>query len=294
MNSPQTPPLRLLVLGAGGMLGHIAFRWFAGLRGYHTLGTVRRQAIPAPIQRLQTATARLQPGFDALEATQLEQLVQDFRPDAVINCVGLVKQLEASRDPLQAIPVNALLPHRLAELCGRTGSRLVHLSTDCVFSGRRGLYREDDPPDPIDLYDCTKLIGEPVGPHVVTLRTSMIGPELISRHGLLSWFLSEPGPVRGYARAVFSGLPTVEVARVLAEHVLPNRELSGTYHLASDPIDKYALLKLVADEYSLPTPIERDENLVIDRSLDGSRFKAATGFAPAPWPELVRRMREFG
>ena len=290
----MTAPLRVLVLGAGGMLGHVVFRWFAQLPGLHTTGTLRSSAAPQALQAAQSPTAQLLTGIDALAPAHLEALLQATRPDVVLNCIGLVKQLQAANDPLQVIPVNALLPHQLARLCRRSGARLVHISTDCVFSGRRGPYSEDDSADATDLYGRSKLLGEVVDDGALTLRTSMIGPQLQGRHGLLAWFLGEPGPVKGYARAVFSGLPTVEVARVLAEHVLPDRTLSGLYHLGSRAIDKHALLGLVAAEYGVHTPIAKDENVVIDRSLDTSRFQAATGYTAPGWPELVRRMRAFG
>jgi dTDP-4-dehydrorhamnose reductase len=286
--------MRVLVLGAAGMLGHVVFRWFAGLPGLHTTGSLRSTSAPQTLLGAQTPMARLVTGVDALAPGSLEPLIEACRPDVVLNCIGLVKQLQAANDPLQAIPVNALLPHQLARMCRRRGARLVHISTDCVFSGHRGPYREDDPADATDLYGRSKLLGEVVEEGVLTLRTSIIGPQLQGHHGLLAWFLQQSGPVKGYARAVFSGLPSVEVARVLAEHVLPHPTLSGIYHLGSEAIDKHSLLRLIAAEYGLPTSIERDENVVIDRSLDASRLRAATGYAAPPWPELVRRMRAFG
>jgi dTDP-4-dehydrorhamnose reductase len=276
------------------MLGHVVFRWFARSAAFRTLGTLRSDATPTALQGCLGASATLVRGIDVLDIPRLELLIRDFKPLAVINCIGLVKQLGAAQDPLQAVPINALLPHQLARICAITGSRLVHIGTDCVFSGLAGSYREGDLPDPVDLYGRTKLVGEPDASHVVTLRSSLVGPELGTRHGLLSWFLNAPGPVKGYARAVFSGLPTVEVAQVIEQHILPNPSLSGIYHLASEPIDKHAFLGLVAREYGIPTRIESDETVVIDRSLDASRFRAATGYTPPAWPELVRRMRAFG
>lgn len=283
----------VLVLGATGMLGHATLRLLAGSPGVRAWGTVRsersRDLLPAALR------AQALPGVDVLRDDDLARAFDAARPDVVINAVGLVKQLAEADDPLQAIPVNALLPHRLAALCAARGARLVHISTDCVFTGSRGLYREDEPADAQDLYGRSKHLGEVTGrPHAITLRTSIIGHELAGKHGLVEWFLAQPGPVRGFTRAVFSGVPTVELARIIRDHVLPNPALHGLYHVSAAPIDKHALLGLVCEAYGRSTVIEPDDRLVIDRSLDSSRFRAATGWVPAPWPELVRAMREFG
>jgi dTDP-4-dehydrorhamnose reductase len=195
---------------------------------------------------------------------------------------------------LQAIPINSLLPHRLAQLCAIAGSRLLHVSTDCVFSGSKGMYKESEASDAHDLYGQSKYLGEVDYSHAVTLRTSIIGREFTSAHGLIDWFLSQQGSVRGYTKAIFSGLPTVELARVMHDFVLPNPGLRGLYHVSAEPIDKYTLLQQVAQAYGKAIQIQPDERVAIDRSLDSTRFRAATGYAPPPWPELIVRMRDFG
>jgi dTDP-4-dehydrorhamnose reductase len=211
----------------------------------------------------------------------------------VINCIGLVKQLAEADDPLLALPINAMLPHRLARLCDVASARLVHVSTDCVFSGARGNYIEGDSPDAQDLYGRSKLLGEVDYPHAVTLRTSIIGHELSSANGLVGWFLAQQGRVSGYRRAVFSGLPTIELARVIRDHVLPRPALRGTYHVSASPINKFDLLKLVARTYGKEIEIVEDDAVLIDRSLDSTRFRTETGYAPDDWPALVARMHAF-
>lgn len=285
--------MNVLVLGATGMLGNAVFRVLRAAPGLDVTGTTRgglRADLCAGHFGEPGALLRVDvEGFDALT-----RLFEQVRPDVVINCVGLVKQLDASRDPLVALPLNAMLPHRLASLCGLCGARLIHFSTDCVFSGSKGHYVESDQPDCTDLYGMSKLIGEVDAPHVLTLRTSIIGHELGSAHGLLEWFLAAKGPVRGFARAIFSGLPTVEVARVLRDFVLPRSDIHGLRHLSAAPISKYELLRLVATEYRRDTPIERDDDFAIDRSLDSSRFRAETGYTPPQWPDLIHAMHQFG
>jgi len=281
----------ILVLGASGMLGNAVFRLFSQAPDLQVWGSLRsggalRHFSPASVDRLVT-------GVDVENPDQLVRLLSGTTPDVIVNCIGLVKQLADANDPLAALPINSLLPHRLARLASLTGARLVHVSTDCVFSGRKGTYTEEDAPDAVDLYGRSKLLGEVDYPNAITLRTSIVGHELASNHGLVDWFLAQGGTVRGFTRAVFSGLPTVELARVIRDYVLPHPELRGLLHVSSAPIAKYDLLKLVAHEYGKNVEIEPDPRLVIDRSLDSTRFRAATGYVPPPWPELVRRMHSF-
>ena len=282
---------RVLVLGVSGMMGNAVFRVFAQSDEYSVMGSARS----AGVLRLLPSELREQVvcGVDVENTDSLMRLFALARPNVVINCIGLVKQLAEADDPLAAIPINALLPHRVARLCDVAGARLIHMSTDCVFAGTRGMYSEQDVSDANDLYGRSKYLGEVDYPHAVTLRTSIIGHELNSAHGLVGWFLAQQGAVKGYVRAIFSGLPTVELARVIRDFVVPNPELRGLYHVSADPINKYELLKLVAQVYGKAIDITPDDKLEIDRSLDSSRFREITGYQPAAWPELVRRMHEF-
>jgi dTDP-4-dehydrorhamnose reductase len=232
-------------------------------------------------------------GVDAGDFDSIVGAFAKARPSLVVNCIGLVKQLATSKDPLAVLPINSLLPHRLARLCDVSGARLIHVSTDCVFSGRTGNYRESDFADADDLYGRSKYLGEVAQSHALTIRTSIIGHEHQTSHGLVEWFLSQPGPVRGFTRAVFSGLPTVTLAEVIRDRILPDAGLNGVYHVSSEPISKYDLLKIVAEIYERSTVIVPDEDLVIDRSLDSSRFRERTGYRAPAWSDLVRRMRAF-
>ena len=283
--------MKILVLGVSGMLGNAMLRTLAETDGLEVFGTARSAGVLRQLDA--SLTPRIVTGVDVENWDALTTLFADVRPDVAINCIGLVKQLAQADDPLQALPINSLLPHRLARLCGLIGARLVHISTDCVFNGRKGNYRESDPSDAEDLYGRSKLLGEVAYPHTITLRTSIIGHELASAHGLVGWFLSQQGKVRGYRKAIFSGLPTVELARVVRDFVLPDIGLTGLYHVAAEPITKYDLLRLVGTAYGKDTEIEADDGVVIDRSLNAARFHEATGYIAPPWPALVARMREF-
>lgn len=281
--------MKILVLGVTGMLGNAVFRVFGADAEHEVWGTVRSSAALKYFP--QQCHASLVTGLDVLDQDALISVMAKVRPDAVINCVGLIKQLADAKDPLTALPINAMLPHRLARLCALSGARLIHVSTDCVFSGHKGNYLESDLSDAEDLYGKSKYIGELHDqPHAITLRTSIIGHELNSSYALVDWFLDQQGSVKGFSRAIFSGVPTVELARVMKDFVLPRPELNGLYHVAAEPIAKFDLLSLVAKQYGKSIEIRPDSTLVIDRSLNGERFRQATGYQSPSWPKLIELM----
>lgn len=281
---------RVLILGASGMLGSTLFRAFGKTSQFDTFGSIREASAKryfAP--ELHDA---LIPNIHLDGESGLLTAFAVAKPDVVINCIGIIKQLPSATDHLESLAINSTLPHRLAKYCDVTGARLVHFSTDCVFSGKQGLYKEEDFPDAYDLYGRTKFLGEVGYENSITLRTSIIGHELNRSKSLVDWFLSQSDEVKGFTNAVFSGLPTVEVARVMKEYVIPNQNLHGLYHLSVDPINKYDLLNLVASTYGKTIKITADDRLVIDRSLNSDRFRSATGFKPRPWRDLIKDMHE--
>ena len=283
--------MRVMVLGITGMLGNAMFRVLSEKSTLAVYGTARKES--SKCYFTDNLHNQIVVGVDVENNDSLVKAFAAIRPDVVVNCVGLVKQLADANDPLQAVPINTLLPHRLAALCQATSARLVHISTDCVFSGSKGNYLETDFPDAYDLYGRSKLLGEVDYPHAITLRTSIIGHELSGHRSLVNWFLAQQSSVKGFTRAIFSGLPTVELATIVRDVVLPRPELHGLYHLASKPINKFDLLKLVAKAYGKSIEIKPAEDLVIDRSLNASRFEQATGYASPEWPAMIQRMYEF-
>lgn len=291
MNASSSLPT-VLVLGATGTFGHVAFRLLAESPGYRVVGTIRAavSASGLPVH----LHDRLITGIDAENPDRLAEVISSVRPAVVINAIGIVKQAAQAADPLRTLPLNSMLPHRLVRLCELAGARLIHISTDCVFAGTKGRYLESDPVDAQDLYGRSKSLGEVDAPHAITLRTSYIGHELRTHHGLIEWFLAQTGPVRGFRHAVFSGVPTIELARIIRDIVLPRPQLHGLYHVAAAPIAKYDLLQLVAAAYGRSTVINPDDSFAIDRSLDAGRFRDATGYEAAPWPDLIAAMKRFG
>lgn len=279
--------MKILILGADGMLGH---QLVESLGPRHdVVGTLRGAADDYSALR-PFLPRRSHYGVDARDSARLAALVAEERPDAVVNAVGIVKQRNEAKDAILSLEVNALLPHRLALACNEVGARLVHLSTDCVFSGATGMYAESDLPDARDLYGRSKLLGEVAAAGCVTLRTSIIGLELSRRKSLVEWFLAQRGTIRGFRRAIYSGFTTLEMARII-EHVLLHRPtLQGLYHVSSEPIDKYTLLVLLRDRIGRDVEILPDDEFHCDRSLASPRFRADADYSPPTWDAMIAEL----
>lgn len=281
---------RILILGSTGMLGHLLLRYLSAYPEYDVYATARTLA---GLQKHfpEYLLVRFRP--DSVDANYFDSVIRTLasvQPDIVINCIGIIKQLPGASDPLTAITVNALLPHRISLISRAVGARLIHISTDCVFDGEKGMYTENDQSNAKDLYGRTKYLGEVAYPHCVTLRTSIIGHELKGRYGLVEWFLAQTQKVRGFRKAIYSGFPTIELARIIHDYVLPTPEINGIYHVSSEPISKYDLLCLVAQRYGKEIEIEPYEDFAQDRSLDSTIFRKTTGYEPPSWDKLIEMM----
>ena len=280
--------MRILIIGAGGMLGHKTAEklsadfsvWTTvkgGLDGYKNF------KIFDPKKTFENVNVQ--------RVKQIREIIIKVKPDVTINAVGIIKQLPALNNVVQTLNVNSIFPHVLAELTDEFASRLITFSTDCVFRGDRGNYTEEDAPDALDLYGRSKNFGEIYGGDCLTLRTSIIGRELLTKHSLVEWFLSNRGKkVKGFKNAVFSGFPTVVTAEIIADLITNHKNLKGLYHLSAEPISKFDLLGLLKKAYKTDVEIEPDENFVIDRSLDSAKFRMATNFKPKNWDEMVEEM----
>lgn len=279
--------MRVLILGGDGMLGHALL---ATLAPRHEVRATLRQGLEAYRHHGLFSEANAFPGVDVRRFDSVVEVMSEFRPQVVINAVGIVKQRALAKEALPSIEINALLPHRLSLLCRAASARLVHFSTDCVFSGRKGRYRETDPSDGEDLYGRTKYLGEVHEAGCLTLRSSIIGLELSRKTSLVEWFLAQPGPVRGYRRAIYTGLTTTEMSRLVERVLTEHPDLSGVWHVASAPISKYDLLRTFAERLGAPRQIEADEEFACDRSLDGSAFARAAGYAVPSWDAMLEEL----
>ncbi len=237
--------------------------------------------------------AQIYESIDAENIEEIETIIDTIKPQVVINAVGIIKQLPESKDIVQTLTINSIFPHRLAEITKKYNARLITFGTDCVFSGKKGNYKEEDLADAADLYGKSKNLGEVVSDNCLTLRTSIIGRELFSAHSLVEWFLSNRGKrVRGYTNAVFSGFPTIIISEIIADLIVNHKNLEGLYHLSSEPINKFDLLNLLKKQYKIDIEIEPYENFYIDRSLDSTKFRAATGFQPIGWGKMLQTMAD--
>ncbi len=282
--------MRLLILGGSGMLGHQLWR---GLHAQHdTWVTLRRPVADFAVHNLFDEAKAIQ--FDDItDDTALERALGQAKPEAVINCVGLIKQRDEASDEALTLRVNAEFPHRLAKRCGEAGARLIHFSTDCIFTGTKGNYTETDPPDATDLYGQSKHQGEVADAHSVTLRTSVIGHELGTNLALLDWFLSQRGQaISGFTKAIYSGFTTLEMARIVDRILTQHTDLSGVWHVASEPISKFALLQLCREKLGWEGVIEPNDEFVCDRSLNADRFNQATGYTPPSWEAMISELAQ--
>ena len=276
--------MKILILGGNGMLGHLLFKY---LSLNHNVRVTLRRPIEFYSKYKIFTNENAYAGIDIRSDDTIQGVLAEFRPDAVVNAIGIVKQREIAKKPIPSIEINALFPHKLAVLCGRLGIRLIHMSTDCVFSGTRGNYREEDLPDPIDLYGRTKLLGELQQENTLTLRSSIIGRELTEKKNLLEWFLSQNGRINGYKKAVFSGFTTLEMSRIIENMLVNFPEAAGLYHVSSYPISKYDLLVLLKTKLNLNLEIAADETYICDRSLDSTRFRKEFAYNPPTWEAMV-------
>jgi len=280
--------MNILILGATGMLGHKLMQVLS--KKHIVYGTVRRDSRDLANNAIFTSMVILG-NIRAENMLSIQEAIEKTRPDVVVNCIGIVKQLPAAHNAYQSIMINALFPHQLADICQKKNIRMIHISTDCVFSGLKGYYREEDNSDADDLYGKTKFLGEVNNISCLTIRTSIIGRELDTSHGLIEWFLSnKQGIVHGYKNAVFSGLTTLALSEIIEEIIEKYPDIHGVYQIASTPITKYDLLVLVKKTYGLEIRIESDESVVNNRSLNPGKFKKETNIKIPSWEYMIDQM----
>lgn len=279
--------MRILILGGDGMLGHQLLKF---LSPRHEVKVTLRQDLGAYTQY---GLFNLENSYVSIDIRSLDRLLEvmaDFRPEAVINAVGIVKQRPDAKESIPSLEINALLPHRLSVLCKGIGARLVHMSTDCVFSGKNGNYQESDPSDAEDLYGKTKFLGEVHDTNCLTLRTSIIGRELSRNKSLLEWFLAQSGVVKGFTNAIYTGFTTLEMSRIIERMLMEFPGAHGVYQVSSDPINKYDLLLLFREKLGHKIEIVPDGTFCCDRSLDSTRFRKEFNYSPPSWPAMIQEL----
>ncbi|MEP6947028.1 MAG: SDR family oxidoreductase [Acidobacteriota bacterium] len=280
--------MRILIFGANGMLGHKLYQQLGA--NFHSFGTIRgtfESIAHFPFFERD----RIVENINAADSASIEAAIRRVEPNVVINAIGIIKQLPSSHNVISALSINSIFPHRLAEFGEKYGFRLISVSTDCVFDGKRGNYTEDDIPNAEDLYGKSKALGEVTVQNCLTLRTSIIGRELGTSHSLVEWVLSNRGKrIEGFTNAIYSGFPTIVFADIIKSLIVDHKELSGLYQVASSPINKFDLLNLINKYYDAGIEIAPSDDLRIDRSLNAARFNQITGYEPPDWEEMVKKM----
>ena len=280
--------MKVLIVGGSGMLGH---KLVQTLSDKFDLWTTLRTTFNEYEHFGIFDKRKTLENIDVENFTTVEKAIVNLKPDVIVNAVGIIKQLPSAKNIIKTLTVNSIFPHQLAEISNQIKARLITISTDCVFTGKKGKYIEKDVSDAEDLYGKSKYLGEVASENCLTVRTSIIGRELNTSHSLIEWFLSNEGKsVKGYANAIYSGFPTIIMADIIGDIIENHPRLQGLYHVSSESISKYDLLKLVKDAYRADVRIKPYDDFIIDRSLDSARYREATGFQPLPWREMIDKM----
>jgi dTDP-4-dehydrorhamnose reductase len=282
---------KLIVLGATGLLGSTLLKYFSKQSNIKCYGIIRKNSDIDKIKNIKNVKLYK---IDYKNKNSILKVFNKIKPNLIINCIGVVKQLTHKNQLSEIIRINSFLPHYLTELANvKNKTRFIQFSTDCVFSGTKGKYKETDFPGAQDIYGRSKLLGELTYPNTLTLRTSIIGHELQTKYSLLSWFLDQKKPIKGYKNAIFSGLTALEIAKFLDKFIIPNKKLNGMYHLSGNTISKYELLNLVKSVYKKDIKIIIDKKVKINRSLNSNLLQKQTGYKPPNWTKLIQEMFEF-
>jgi dTDP-4-dehydrorhamnose reductase len=277
---------KVLVLGASGMIGSEIMKTLHNSNDFNTIGTIRCSSL----KKIHLKNMQIIDGIDVQHESSWVKCLLEQRPQAVINCIGVTKHVDQIKDNGLTININSIFPHKLNLLCKKISARLIHISSDCVFAGKSGNYSEEDIPDSRELYGLSKKLGEICLSDNLTIRTSTIGHEVLTKNGLLEWFLSQEGTCEGYKNAIFSGVSTKELASVIKNKILPNKNLKGLYNLSAESISKYDLLKLISKFYKKEIEIQPNTSFVIDRSLDCTKLELEAGYKPKDWNSMVKSM----
>ena len=280
--------MKVLVFGGSGMLGH---KLVQILSGEFDVWTTLQSKIEKYEKFSIFDKKRTFENVDIENSSNYFDIVRDLKPDVIINAIGIIKQLPASKDVVKTLTINSIFPHKLAEIAKEINSRLITFSTDCVFDGEKGNYTEKDLSNAIDIYGKSKYLGEVTDDNCLTVRMSIIGRELLTKKSLIEWFLSNHDrKIKGFTNAIYSGFPTIVLSQIIADVILNHKDLSGLHHISSEPISKFDLLKLAREKYNIDVEIEPFADFHIDRSLNSDKFRNETGFTPLSWDKMTEMM----
>ncbi len=284
--------MKILVFGASGMIGHQM--WYKLNKEFpgHVYGTVR-QSLNHYEQFKIFDSKYLIPNLDATDFAKVLQVLDQVKPDVVLNCIGITLRKPEAKNLELCTEVNSLFPQRLDKWAAQHQKRLIHFSTDCVFAGSDGMYSETSIPDAQDIYGKTKFLGEVSGSHSLTLRCPIIGREIEGKTELVEWFLKQKNnKIKGYANAIYSGITSAEMARQIILIIRKFSNLTGLYQISAAPISKYELLQLLNQISGLGVTIDKDEGYSTNKSLDSKKYRQVTGYVPPLWSAMLTEMME--
>jgi len=282
--------MKIIILGANGMIGYGLFDY---LSKYHdVIGTLRRDKnFYKNITQLYEKNIIY--GVDVKNISEIKNILISHRPDILVNATGIVKQITGQVSEADIIELNALVPHKLCQLTRSESIKLIQFSTDCVFSGKKGNYSEDDTPDPIDFYGLSKYMGEVNQKGVLTLRTSTIGLELTGSHGLIEWFLKQTGGIDGYMNAIYTGITINELAKFVNFLITKHRDIDGLWQVAGTQINKFALLSILGAKLQRKDiQILPNKEYVCDRSLVNTKIVMKTDYKFPDWEIMLEHLAQ--
>ncbi|MBC7428159.1 MAG: sugar nucleotide-binding protein [Bacteriovorax sp.] len=281
--------MKILIFGVGGMIGHRVWLEANQIPNVEVFGLVRKSK--THYEKFGIFNDNVYYDTDVSDWVNVEHILNKLKPDVIVNALGITIRKPEMGDFNLALTVNSFFPHKLLKWAQAIQSRIIHLSTDCVFDGDQGHYLETSQPSAKDIYGKTKFLGEIEGSGALTLRFSCIGRELESHTELLDWFLLQEGKkIKGFSKAIYSGLTNIVIAKEICRVITNFSELTGVYQLSSTPITKYDLLCLAKTYFKLDVEIEKFDNYISDKSLICDKYKKGTGFNAPSWAAMLEEV----
>jgi len=283
--------LKILILGAGGMLGH---------KLYQTLSKTYDDVIPVFRKNKEHyhkfnlyKPEKMIGNTDVTDQSKLLAVLNSVKPDIICNCIGKTTRKINSEDSQSVIYLNSFLPHFISKWSSENNSYFIHFSTDCVFSGKNGPYKPNDFRDSRDLYGLSKILGETNSKYGLTIRTSIVGREIENQTEFFEWiFSSKNKSVSGYKNVFYSGVTTNYLSEVVAQLITKDSKSHGLLQVASPPISKLNLIKKVNSLFGLGMKINTDASKVSNKILSPVKFTITSGIKTQTWDEMLNTLKK--
>jgi len=280
--------MKILILGGDGMIGHKMVQVLSNFN-YEIIVSIREQRELTK----HCFSSKAKVFFNDFLKENVLTFLDRVNPDVIINAIGITIRRGVNDNASNCIYINSYFPHQLANWVGIHNKRLIHFSTDCVFSGSEGSYSENSTPNALDYYGKTKGLGEVFSKNALTIRSSMIGPELFNKTELFEWVINnKEKEINGFSRVMYSGVTTIYMASFLADLIENHKNLNGIYNIASKPISKFELLHLINENFNLGLFINKDQSIISNKTLDPSKIDNELGIKSPSWNELIIELKK--